>query len=203
MKRLAIIFLFVTIGYSSSYAGLVNYGVKGGINFSNLIGNEWMVQSYYKTTFHGGLFLDVSLLGIVGVETGAYYSRKGYVDITKAEIGGVFETIQESDYSYDYIDIPVLLRVKPIPFVSFFAGPQASIYLTNNYKVIDQDGNITKGKDEDVMTSPDFALVIGTHTNLPFGAFISASYDYSLLPYKADNKKIHNSVIKISVGYKF
>jgi hypothetical protein len=203
MKRITIIILFAIYSISNSNAGLINYGVKGGVNFSNLIGSDWMVASYYKTSFHGGMFLDVSLMGIVGVETGVYYSRKGYVDITKSDVGGVLETVQESDYSYNYIDIPVLLRVKPIPFISLFAGPQASIYLNNSYKVIDQDGNVTKGKDEEAMSNPDFAIVIGTHTNLPFGAFFSASYDISLLPYKPNDKNIYNSVIKISVGYRF
>ena len=200
MKKLLLIAVISVTSIGMCYSGPISYGLKGGINFSNLGGSDWDVNSYYKTSFHGGLFLDISLLGLVGVETGAYYSRKGYVDITHIEEGVI---LQESDYTYNYIDIPVLLRIKPIPFVSLFAGPQASFFLNQSNVIIDADGNESTDNMEYDFNAFDFSVVVGTHTNLPFGVFITASFDIGLLPIYADNSKIYNRVIKVSMGYKF
>ena len=200
MKKLLLIAVISVTSIGMCYSGPISYGLKGGINFSNLGGSDWDVNSYYKTSFHGGLFLDISLLGLVGVETGAYYSRKGYVDITQTEEGVI---LQESDYTYNYIDVPVLLRFKPIPLVSLFAGPQASLLLNHSNVIIDAEGNESTDNVEYEFNDFDFAVVIGTHTNLPFGVFITASYEIGLLPLYTDNQKINNRVIKISLGYKF
>ncbi len=200
MKKLLLSFTMILFLFASAEARIINYGVKGGINFSTLSGSDWLVNSYYKTTFHGGLFLDVSLFGLLGVETGAYFSRKGYVDITETDAG---DLIQESDYSFNYIDVPVLIRFRPIPLVSLFVGPQGSLFLYDSNVITDAEGNESQDKYEYDFSSYDFAVVFGTHTNLPFGAFITASYEFGLLPLYTDNKSIHNRVIKISMGYRF
>lgn len=202
-KKLIILIAIVISGISYSSAGIINYGVKGGINFSNLSGKDWHAASYYKTSFHAGAFLDVNLLGIIGVETGLYFSQKGWVDQTK---DGDENIIQQSSFTYNYLDIPVLLRFKPIPLVSLFVGPQASVYLNNNYVITDSEGEentYTEEHDDYGFTNPDFAFVIGTHTNLPLGIFLSASYDIGLTSLYTNDQKIYNRTIKVSVGYKF
>lgn len=203
MKKFGLIFILIFACTSIANAGLINYGIKGGLNFANLSGTDWHAASYYKTSFHAGAFIDVNLLGIVGVESGVYFSQKGWVAVTKDEYGEIF---QKSNFSFNYIDIPILLRFKPIPLISLFVGPQASFYLNNKYVIIDSEGlenSYTEEYEDFDFSSPDLSLVVGTHTNLPLGFFISASYEMGFIPLYTNKHKIYNRVIKISAGYKF
>ncbi|MFW6224539.1 MAG: porin family protein, partial [Bacteroidota bacterium] len=100
----------------------INYGIKGGLNLANL-GGEDVEDTDMRTGFHLGGFLELSLLGIVAVEGGAYFSQKGYQSDDGNEV--VFKNIST------YIDVPVVAKFSPLPLIHFYAGPQASFLLDN------------------------------------------------------------------------
>lgn len=170
----------------SAQAQMLSYGIKGGLNIANVGGSD-APESEARTGFHVGGFLGLSVLGIVAVEGGGYYSQKGYA----AGSGDGAEVV------FNYIDIPLVLKFSPLPLINFYFGPQASLFL---------DGSIKDTEFEfeaDNFTSPDFALVMGAGLNIPGGLRVSAGYDMGLTPLNVDEKKIYNRVLKITVGFRF
>ncbi len=173
--------------------GQINYGVKGGVNFAN-VGGDDMGDTDMRTGFHVGGFLELSLLGIAAVEGGVYYSQKGY-QVTEEFAGMTFEGENISSY----IDIPVVAKFGPIPFVHFYAGPQASILLDNTVKANGESESSTEG-----MRDLDLALVLGAGVNLPVGLSASLGYDLGVTSLDEDGDfKAYNRVLKLTVGYRF
>lgn len=171
----------------------INYGLKGGLNFAN-VGGDDVEDAEMRVGFHVGGFLDISLAGLVAVETGLYYSQKGY-QYNESFMGVSFEFENVSSY----LDIPVVMKVSPLPLIHFYAGPQASILLDNTYKFNGESESDTEG-----MRDLDLALVIGAGVNVPGGLRASIGYDIGLTTLDEDGDfKAYNRVIKLTVGYRF
>ncbi len=168
----------------------INYGIKGGLNLANW-GGEDVEDTEMRTGFHLGGFLELSLLGIVAVEGGAYFSQKGY----QYDLGNdiAMENIST------YIDVPVVAKFSPLPLIHFYAGPQASFLLNNTVKMNGESDSGTEG-----FSPVDLALVLGAGVNVPGGLRVTAGYDFGLTTLDEDGDfKAYNRVIKLTVGYKF
>lgn len=164
----------------------INYGLKGGLNFANMGGDD-VEDSEMRTGFHVGGFLELSLLGIVATEGGLYYSTKGY-------------SFDDFDFISSYIDIPVVAKFSPLPLVHFYAGPQFSILLDSKSEFDGEE--VDSGTDG--LRDLDLALVLGAGINLPGGLRASLGYDFGLTSLDEDGDlKEYNRVIKLSVGYRF
>ncbi|MFW5700039.1 MAG: porin family protein [Bacteroidota bacterium] len=182
---IAALILIVAI-FQPAHAQFLSYGVKGGLNLAN-IGGADAPESEARTGFHVGGFLGLSVLGIVAVEGGVYYSQKGYTNLAGDT---------PRDFVFNYIDVPLVAKFSPLPLIHLFAGPQLSYFLDGNIKDTDNDFN------KENYTRPDMAVVVGAGMNIPGGLRISVGYDYGLTPINVDEKEIHNRVIKLSIGFK-
>ncbi|MBN3585899.1 PorT family protein, partial [Algoriphagus aestuarii] len=79
----------------------------------------------------------------LSVEPGIQYSQKGY---TSEEAGSGLAVKEQ----LGYIDVPVLVRLKLLPALNVFAGPQASVLASSKYQKGDQTSDsseATKGYD--------------------------------------------------------
>ncbi len=171
----------------------INYGLKGGLNFATVAGDD-VEDVDMRTGFHVGGFLELSLLGLAAVEGGVYFSQKGF-QMSESFMGMTFEVENISTY----IDIPVVAKFGPIPLIHFYAGPQASLLLNNTVKVDDESESDTEG-----LRPMDLALVVGAGINLPMGLRASIGYDFGLTTLDEDGDfKAYNRVLKFTVGYKF
>lgn len=110
----------------------VRFGLKAGGSLSNLSG-DLANQEQYKNRlgFHGGAMLNVGLLDddLLALQLEGLYSQKGfkYADQQVTVFGSTSRST--GSVRYDYIDVPLLLRVKTSG-IFFEAGPQYS-YLLN------------------------------------------------------------------------
>lgn len=179
-----ILFLFFLIGFTT--AAQAQFGVRAGFSSANFSNTNFSARSglhlgaYY--TF-GGDF--------ISVEPGIQYAQKGY----KTTEVGTGDAVQES---LGYIDIPVLVRINLLPSVNVFAGPQASLLASSNYKNGDQTSDsseATKGY--------EIAGVLGAQVKLPMGFNVQASYDIGFTSLNYFNTDVKNQVFKLSVGYTF
>ena len=100
----------------------VRFGVKAGLNFSNVYdsrGEEFRADG--KVGFAGGAFLAIPIGRYLGVQPEVLLSQKGFKG------NGTF---LGSDYSFTrtttYVDIPLQIAFKPSEFVTIVAGPQYS-----------------------------------------------------------------------------
>jgi hypothetical protein len=99
-----------------------HFGIKGGVNVSNVYdskGEDFVAKA--KAGIAVGAFVQVPLGKILGIQPEVLYSQKGFKGTGK---------ILGNSYSYtrttDYLDIPILLTVKPVKTLTIVAGPQYS-----------------------------------------------------------------------------
>jgi hypothetical protein len=119
-----------------------SYGVKGGLNFSNIYSTK--LNTNFKQGFHAGVYAKFNLI-ILGIQPELLFSQRGYVE----------ENVK--DVTLNYIDIPVMLKLKILPMITLDLGPQFS-YLVNSS---------TKGIGNVLTVQPDFK---NAETSAAFGA---------------------------------
>jgi Outer membrane protein beta-barrel domain len=124
MKKILCLLL---AGLSCSWAGAqsLKFGLKGGINYSNVAGDLQDEKLYdSKISFHGGLTANIGLVGeLLSIQPELLYSQKGYNYLNEETVIGGLEHENKAKRNYSYVDLPVLLKVKARGFF-VEAGPQ-------------------------------------------------------------------------------
>ncbi len=100
-------------------------GVKAGFNVSNVWDSEGQdFQADAKLGFAGGVFVGIPIGKFLGVRPEILISQKGF------QASG---TLLGTDYSFSrtstYLAVPILLELKPSPYLSIVAGPQYAFLL--------------------------------------------------------------------------
>ncbi|UOQ66781.1 porin family protein [Hymenobacter volaticus] len=215
-KQIAIFatFLAAVAAAPSAHAQGVRIGVKGGANLSNLSGDLTNEDRYQnKFGFHGGLMLNIGLLddGFLSVQPEVLFSQKGftYADDEYTIGGNKFK--YDGDRTYNYIDVPVLLKIKA-GSVYFEAGPQYSYLLkvkddtkvTQNGTVLAQNSN-TSNLDNVNRNEIGYAAGLGYQSEggLMLGLRYNGSFtDFGKDGYQdAETRNARNSVFQASVGF--
>lgn len=126
-------------------------GVKGGLNLSNLYIDD-VDDSHMKEGFHVGLYSKMNIAGPFSLQPEFMYTRKG------AEVTYNRADLQDVDYSLDYLELPLLLRLD-IGGVNIHAGPYASYLMDVETKAEDRRGNqVIIEEDEGLFHSVDYGL---------------------------------------------
>jgi hypothetical protein len=120
---------------------MIHLGLKFGFNYSNVYDVKAdQFNADPKFGLVGGAFLSIPIGKYIGLQPEVLYSQKGY----KAT-----GTFLGSDYEYtsttSYIDVPLLLQLKPVQSLTLLAGPQFS-YLVKQKNVFTND--ILSGEQE-------------------------------------------------------
>jgi len=203
-KYIILVIVFAALSSVSLGQGM-QLGLKAGVNFANVVGDDVDgVDS--KTGFAGGLFFMYQFNKLFAIQPEAYYTMKGATD--EESFGG--ETI-ELTISLDYIEIPILFKViipienSPI-HPSVFAGPYVAFNTTAKQK-LEYMGDSEEEDIEDVNPT-DFGLVFGAGLGFPVGqneAGVDFRYGLGLtsLDDSGENLDIKNSVFNINAYFGF
>ncbi len=165
MKTLFTVLVSVLILCSTSYAQL-QIGPKAGLNIANVTGDD-AGNPDSKIGFPGGLFLKYQFSQWFAIQPEVYYTMKG-----AEEKVSIFGTTVDVTASYDYIEIPFLLKlVIPIQgsnvHPAIFAGPSVGFNTTAKVKA----EAMGESAEEDIenVTSSEFALHFGGGVGFPVG----------------------------------
>lgn len=106
-------------------AGEFQFGIKGGINISNVYDTEGQdFKAKAKVGAALGVFAQIPLVKFIGIQPEILFSQKGFKGTG---------TLLGRPYSYtrttDYLDIPLLLAIKPSEILTILVGPQYSFLL--------------------------------------------------------------------------
>jgi hypothetical protein len=191
---IVLLFLAVALLKVQPAQAQFHYGIKAGLNFANIGGHD-NYDTEMRLGFHAGPFLAVPLTDVIALETGLYYSGKGYV------IRDFFDGDRYDAYRYMvYLDIPAVAKYSVLPLVHVYIGPQASVLLDSFVK-LDNESREQWGED---LRSLDLGLVLGAGITIPEGFTASFGFDLGLSPlFDHGNNKMYNRVLKFSVGYGF
>lgn len=192
MKKILVFLLASALGITFASAQS-SVGFRGGVNLFNFGGEDVSENSYTnRAGFHAGLYADLMSGSVVSIEPGIFYSVKGTQN----------DDAINSRAILNYIDVPVLVRLRVGEGFNFFAGPQFS-FLTGS-KFEGDFGGSTVSFDTEAVKDNDSAIVFGLGYNLPKGFNIQGSYDYGLTPiFKDSNSDVYNRGFKVSLGYSF
>jgi hypothetical protein len=120
------------------------FGVKAGFNASNVYDSKTTdFNADPKLGFAGGAFLSIPLGSFFGVQPEILFSQKGF----KAK-GKIIAADYELTRTTNYVDVPLLLTLRPISVLTIVAGPQYSYLISQK--------NVFKGVGATVAQTEEF-----------------------------------------------
>lgn len=161
----------------------VGVGVKAGVNFANqdLTG----ISTDTITDFHVGGYVNLNFTDNVGITPEFLFSAKG-------------SSVENVDINTDYIAIPIMFRVKPVPVLSLEAGPQFG-FLTS--------ADIAGEMDiKDYLKTADFGFAFGGAVQLPKGFQVGARYvlgTTNIAESGFEVAEVKNRTLQIYAGWTF
>ncbi|MBO2010624.1 PorT family protein [Siccationidurans soli] len=213
--------LLATAAVSSVQAQSVRIGLRAGANYSNLAGNIKNEDTYNnKVGFMGGVMLNVPIIadGFLSLQPEVLYSQKGFENKPTEYTSILGTQKREGSVNYNYIDVPVLLKVKAAGLV-FEAGPQYSYLLNANNQTKTTTtptiGNPTVSEAENktdvnglnrnelgYLAGVGYEAENGLSLNLRYtGAFSDFVKSDNSTYFNGDLKNARHSAFQLSLGY--
>ena len=188
MKKLTLTILFVFGIYTMQ--AQTYFGVKVGANYTSFRGD--VEQISYKPSFHVGGVAEITINDSFSFQPEILYSVQGYQSKDDASL----------KTNYNYIQVPLLLKYFVKDLVTLDGGPQVGYLIsttqTNGYEEI-------IGDQKEFSNSLDYGFNLGVTYEMDSGIFLQARYNFGFANVlkKETNAKAYNSVMQISMGYKF
>ncbi|MBK8703071.1 MAG: outer membrane beta-barrel protein [Saprospiraceae bacterium] len=113
-------------------------GLKAGANLANVYdtkGEEFNADA--KLGFAGGVFFSIPIGSVLGIQPELLYSQKGF-KATGRLLGNTYGLTRTSNF----IDVPLLIAIKPIRYVTVLVGPQFSYLLQQKDVFNTENSNI-------------------------------------------------------------
>ncbi|WP_026461903.1 porin family protein [Adhaeribacter aquaticus] len=213
MKKL---FFLLIAGLSATFAQAQSspkIGFKIGANYSNISG-DLQHQNIYsnKLGFVGGITTSFPLAsdGFISINPEILFSQKGYQYRDEEFTNTSGQRIKmKGDVGYNYIDVPVLLKVKAGGL--FFEGGPLGSYLLGikdnvETKVNDQSFERTTTVSKNGLTKFEVGYAAGVGYMLPVGVSLGVRYNGSISRLANDNNNnnlmnARHSLFQASLGY--
>ena len=177
MKKSILVGLVLLLGGMVQAAdvsvGELEFGIKGGMNFSDARGAD-KDDASTKTGFIAGAYGTVRIHRLFVVQLEALYTRKGF-DNFNVEQG--FYSIYDAILTLDYVEVPLLLKLS-VPTAgtllpNFYVGPALAFSARSKLQVQeprDEFGNPLPAWNADIVNVKNtyFELVLGTGAEVEY-----------------------------------
>ena len=203
MKKV-VLFAGLLLGTAASGNAQTRLGAKGGLGLSKSTGsNSDNFKNY--SCLGGGLMVDIAFSDLLSLHPELLFSQKG----TQYEvaIGNYTSATETGKVRLNYLDLPVLLRVKASGFFFEF-GPQLGVLLgrsTARFLTVPGGGPLLISTSTNTVgaRNVDFGYVAGLGYQLPEGFEFGLRYNGGLLDLSdpSSSDKNYNSVFQVQVGY--
>jgi len=182
MKKILIILSIVILALPVEAQRKTVLGITGGANFSSLSSKEWK-ESDRKVGFYLGILADIPLTNKISIQSELLYATYG-ADV----IVWTAPRLSEIEYSFDYIQIPIVGKLEIYRGLSIEIGPAFNFlvrekgYRPGSMNIVDEDGNIIRNqKDIDPHGSKfEFSGLVGVSYKLSKSWVVSARYTQGL-----------------------
>lgn len=173
----------------------IRFGAKAGVNFATITG-DGTDDVDGKTGFHLGAIVEIPISEKFAFQPEILYSSQG----SSEEDGGI-----DSKLNLNYINIPLMAKYYIAQGLSLQAGPQIG-FLASAKSKTEGDGVEVEIDADEFIKGIDFGLNFGLGYQLAAGIFFEGRYNLGLSDINdidGVSEEIKNSVIQLSVGYKF
>lgn len=180
-------------------------GARAGVNFANIIrtGDDDF-KTDFKTGFHAGITLDIPVVDRLSFAPELMYSQKGYKTEGNTVLGDYDYTI-----NYNFIEVPILLKVRAANGFNIHLGPQVSFLssTTTSFETGSSQYKNRVDEENDNLRKNTIGGVIGAGFSLGTKASLIARYALDLQKNDGNgNKNIpeyKNQVIQLGIGINF
>ncbi len=212
MKKIV---LFVAAAFSINFAQAQSgpsFGLKAGVNYSNLSGDLKEDRYENKVGFVGGVTANFPLMsdGFLSVQPELLFSQKGYkYNDTEFKIGAD-NFKYTGKVNYNYLDLPIMLKVKA-GGLFFEAGPQVSYLLgiKNNTKASKNGDTFDQGSkkiNKDDLAEIEIGYAAGVGFQAANGVSLGLRYNGSISDLAKDNgndelANARHSTFQLTLGF--
>ncbi|WP_299212254.1 porin family protein [uncultured Aquimarina sp.] len=182
MKKVVLITIITVLGLLNVNAQDFNLGVKGGLNFATLTG-ENNAEIGWTTDFNLGVIGEIKISDKFSLQPELMYSGQGYGSSVDSE--GII--------ALNYLNVPLIAKYYVTKGLSIEAGPQIGFLLSTK-------GGTNTNKDQ--FKTTDFGVNFGLGYKLDNGLYFSARYNLGLTNINnTDGISDKNGVFQLSIGY--
>jgi len=174
-----------------------SFGVKGGVNFATVTGDDFDSPDS-RTSFHVGVFGEFPIAEIFSIQVEALYSGQGFDANFNGPDG------DKAEVQLDYISVPVLAKFYIVKGLSIEAGPQFSFLVNDefDFNPNSDNGDINLGDNGVDTQTFEFGVAGGLTFQTEMGLFATARYNQGITDVIKD-VNVKNSVFQLGIGFKF
>ena len=171
MKKFVTAFSFLILLSTASQAQEFRVGAHAGIDAASIsLDNVSGGPLHFKSGLVGGVSIEAKLSKSFGLQLEGNYSRQGASII--ADGGGT----GAQSFNFDYITVPLLVKVNATKGLNFLFGPQVGFMISAKSKMPGSPG----GGVEELFKPIGYHAVFGTEYQFPNGLSIGARYHFGI-----------------------
>lgn len=195
MKKYVFLIAIMLVSINASaqtWSEQVQIGVRGGVNFSTVAGDD-LESPDGRTSFYAGLLAEIPLNERFSLQPEVFYSGQGF-DITDEP------NRRDAEFQIGYIQVPLLAKIYLIDGLNIHLGPQFGFKV--NEEIDYAPGGNSGDINSDSVKDFDFQLTGGLEYKISRNIFIQGRYSYGLSEV-VENVNLHNSVFSAGIGFMF
>ncbi|RYU96378.1 porin family protein [Emticicia agri] len=207
MKKTFLITAGIALLAINSYAqdarSKIQLGLKAGLNYSNIYDSKSEeYDANGKFGLAAGGFLAIPIGRFLGIQPEIMYSQKGY-----KQSGSVLGSNYDFTRTSHYLDIPLLVSIKPTDVLTFHVGPQFS-YLMRQKTVLNTGLGTVIGEndfDNDNIRKNTLGAVVGVDFNFDrvvFGTRAGWDLQNNNGDGSSTNPRYKNVVVQATLGFR-
>ena len=157
MKFLIVSLLLLATVITSANAQGLKLGIRAGANMYKIDGKSFDKEFTYG--YHAGGSLEIMFSKVFGIQPEVLFNQ------SNTRTGYSFDTLYKSinpgtlkEIKLNYISIPLLLNIRPFPFLTLQAGPQFGILMSKNLPLL-QNG-------KEAFKNGDLTMLAGVQLNI-------------------------------------
>lgn len=182
-----ILFTFLSISiYTKIFAQekkeKFQFGLKGGINFAELVGKDANPDTDHKVGFSFGIFFNYKLPKNFKLQPEVIWSMQGQ------------KTEDEGRYKISYVNIPIMFKWNKEKFYTEF-GPQIGLLTINSSKSVPEEMRLEN------FETFDLSLNVGIGYEIGEDWAIGVRYIQGLTNL-VEGMRLKNSVIYVGISYR-
>lgn len=193
VKTIFVVGLFLVVQQGMAQ---VAFGLKGGLNLTNLKVDDPEASYESRTGYHAGIFLRGRFDKVAIQPEILLFTQRNDVEFS----GGLGSVEQ----SFTYLSVPLMMKFYPVGGLNLQAGPQFGFLLDGEQKF---ETLLFTGKRDikDDYKKSDIAVSVGAGWDFSFGLNVDFRYNIGVKDINdvADEEEAKSRVFLISLGWNF